>query len=298
MKTLMYVVGVVALSVLSGCGRPAPEPAQNAPATPKNATTPAPKSITTSTGVDMIAIPGGTFTMGSRDGADDEAPVHEVQVTGFLMDVQEVTQQNFQTLMGTNPSKFKSPGHPVEQLGWYSAIKYCNMRSLRESFTPCYDLETGACNLDANGYRLPTEAEWEYACRAGSTDSYSFGNDERQLGAHAWYEANAGGTTQPVKQKTPNAWGLYDMHGNVWEWCQDLYSPTFYQSDSVADPCNAEDGEQRVLRGGGWDSTPEFCRSAARYSEDPGLADVCFGYEAYGFRCVRRSDDGATAPSG
>jgi formylglycine-generating enzyme required for sulfatase activity len=204
------------------------------------------------------------------------------------MDMHEVTQKHFETLMGMNPAKFKNPDHPVEQLGWYSAIKYCNMRSLREGLDPCYDLETGACNLDANGYRLPTEAEWEYACRAGSNAPYSFGNDERQLAVHAWYETNAGGATQPVKQKTPNAWGLYDMHGNVWEWCQDLYSDTFYENGTQTDPCNTEDGEQRVLRGGGWESPPEFCRSAARYSEDPGLADVCFGYEAYGFRCVRR----------
>lgn len=241
----------------------------------------------------MVRIPGGSFQMGSRDGSDDESPVHEVRIDAFLMDIHEVTQEHFETLMGMNPAKFKNPNHPVEQLGWYSAITYCNMRSLREGLDPCYDLETAVCNFDANGYRLPTEAEWEYACRAGSTEPFAFGNDERQLGVHAWYEDNASGATQPVKQKSPTPWGLYDMHGNVWEWCQDLYSDQYYASAPADNPCNMTDGEQRVLRGGGWESPPEYCRSAARYSEDPGLADVCFGYEAYGFRCVRRDPGSA-----
>jgi len=290
MKMAFPIALTAGLFTLAGCGDPSAAPQVDAPATTKGAAAAPIAAIATKTGVDMVRIPGGTFRMGSAGGGGDEAPVHEVRVSGFLMDVHEVTQAHFETLMGMNPAKFKSPDRPVEQLGWYSAIKYCNMRSLREGFDPCYDLETAACDFDANGYRLPTEAEWEYACRAGSTALYSFGDDGRELSVHAWYGDNAGGKTQPVKQKTPNAWGLYDMHGNVWEWCQDLYSDAFYGDESKENPCNTEDGEQRVLRGGGWESPPEFCRSAARYSEDPGLADVCFGYEAYGFRCVRREE--------
>ncbi len=296
MKAYILPAVAGALLMVCSCGRPADTPAQTvdpaSAAAPRASTT---EPVVTKTGVTMVRIPAGSFQMGSGDGADDEEPVHDVQVDGFLMDVHEVTQAHFESLMGMNPAKFKNPEHPVEQLGWYSAIKYCNMRSLREGLEPCYDLDTAECNFEANGYRLPTEAEWEYACRAGSTSPFSFGDDERQLGAHAWYEANASSQTQPVKQKTPNPWGLYDMHGNVWEWCQDLYSDTFYGAAATENPCNTSDGEQRVLRGGGWESPPEFCRSSARYSEDPGLADVCFGYEAYGFRCVRRDTEESNA---
>ena len=285
-------------ALVCACGGPAPSapPSQEGEAkAEQTAKGPAASDrISTKTGVDMIRIPAGTFQMGSDKGGDDEKPVHEVKLSAFLMDVYEVTQKNFEALMGQNPAKFKDPAHPVEQLGWFSAIKYCNMRSMREGLTPCYDLETAACNLAADGYRLPTEAEWEYACRAGSETAYSFGNEDRQLAAHAWFEDNADATTKPVGQKTPNAWGLHDMHGNVWEWCTDVYSEEAYGSAGDSDPCNQSEGEGRVLRGGGWDSPAELCRTSTRYSEEPGLADVCFGYEEYGFRCVRR-ENAATA---
>ncbi|MCC6487859.1 MAG: SUMF1/EgtB/PvdO family nonheme iron enzyme [Candidatus Hydrogenedentes bacterium] len=291
MKIVLLPALMMALLVC-GCGNPAPTApaAENGEAktVPSPETVAAPERITTKTGVVMVRIPSGTFRMGSDTGGDDEQPVHEVTVGGFLMDVCEVTQKDFEALMGQNPAKFKDPSHPVEQLGWFSAIKYCNMRSMREGLTPCYDLETAACNLAADGYRLPTEAEWEYACRAGSDTAYSFGDEGGKLGPHAWFEDNADGSTKPAGQKTPNAWGLYDMHGNVWEWCTDIYSENAYASAGASDPCNQSEGEGRVLRGGGWDSPAELCRSATRYSEEPGLADVCFGYEEYGFRCVRR----------
>jgi formylglycine-generating enzyme required for sulfatase activity len=192
-------------------------------------------------------------------------------------------------LMGRNPSKFQGPDRPVERPSYLAAVQYCNMRSLRENLTPCYDLETLECDFTADGYRLPTEAEWEYACRAGTTTPWSFGNDPGELADHAWFRDNAGKTTHPVRQKRPNPWGLYDMYGNVAEWCHDRYDDGYYERGATQDPRGPDSGDERVLRGGHWASSPQACRSSARNSEAPGFADVCFGYELYGFRCVRNA---------
>jgi len=247
-----------------------------------------PETILTEGGHTMARIPAGTFLMGDDRGGADEGPARRVSISEFYMDIHEVTQESYEALMGQNPAKHKSPGHPVEQVGWYGAIRYCNMRSLREGLTPCYDLETLAIDFEADGYRLPTEAEWEYACRAGTDTAFSFGDGEGALGRFGWYEGNANKTTHPVGAKPANPWGLHDMHGNVAEWCNDTYGASYYGEAGALDPCNTTPGEERVLRGGSWDSPADSCRSAARYSEAPGLADVCFGYDAYGFRCVRR----------
>lgn len=247
----------------------------------------APQPLTTKTGVEMMLVPAGEFIMGDDGGVDDEKPAHQVQVSAFYMDTCEVTQQQYQRLMGKNPAKFKDPSKPVERLSWYAATQYCNVRSLREGLKPCYDPETLECDFAADGYRLPTEAEWEYACRAGTTTGYWFGNDPGQLGRHAWFKGNAGGTTHSVGQKNPNPWGLYDMHGNVAEWCNDFYGESYGADSQRKDPRGPASGEERVLRGGSWKSSQDSCRSSARNSEAPGFADVCFGYEAYGFRCVR-----------
>jgi formylglycine-generating enzyme required for sulfatase activity len=163
------------------------------------------------------------------------------------------------------------------------------MRSLKEGLRPCYNLDTLACDFAADGYRLPTEAEWEYACRAGTTSEYSFTGGESKLAEAAWFDANANGRPHPVGQKPANAWGLYDMHGNVSEWCYDVYGENYYAASPRENPCNIGPGEERVLRGGAWNSAVDACRSSARWSETPGLADVCFGYDAYGFRCVKRA---------
>ena len=186
------------------------------------------------------------------------------------------------------PSHFKGDERPVEQVGWGEAAIYCNLRSKDEGLQPCYDETTAKCNFAANGYRLPTEAEWEYACRAGSADDYGFGADPRQLPQHGWFAENSGKTTQPVARKKPNAWGLFDMHGNVAEWCNDFYGAGYYPKSPAANPRGPDEGERYVLRGGAWNSTAERCRSAARRYESPGFQDACFARDAIGFRCVRR----------
>jgi len=245
-----------------------------------------PKPVTTKSGVKMLLLPGGTFTMGDENGEVDEIP-HKVTVSAFYMDVYEVTQEEYQRAMGRNPSKVKHKKNPVEQVRWSDAVRHCNARSKLEGLEPCYDLKTWKCNFAANGYRLPTEAEWEYAARAGTTDSYSFGDSDSKLRRYAWFKDNAHGKPRPVGQRKPNAWGLYDMHGNVWEWCNDFYKVDYYDGSPGKDPRGPDSGEKKVLRGGCWSSNPDACRSAYRYNENPAYADACFGYDIYGFRCVR-----------
>ena len=277
-RRVLVLLGAIIISGCSGGDRPnqgGPDRADVA------------ESITTELGIEMLLIPAGQFLMGDDYGEDDEKPARPVQVSAFYMDRCEVTQESYQKLMGKNPSKFRDPDKPVERLSWYAAIQYCNMRSLREGFNPCYDRETLDCDFGADGYRLPTEAEWEYACRAGTTTRWSFGNDPGGLGKHAWFKGNAARTTHPVKQKSPNPWGLYDMHGNLAEWCNDFFSEGYGPGSGGKDPRGPLSGEERVLRGGSWASSQGSCRSSARNKETPGFADVCFGYEAYGFRCVR-----------
>ena len=245
-----------------------------------------PTEITTPSGVNMMLLPAGTFTMGDEDGEVDE-PEHKVAVGPFYIDQYEVTQEEFQRVMGENPSKVKGQKNPVEQIRWSDAVRYCNARSRLEGLEAAYDLDTWTCRFEANGYRLPTEAEWEYAARAGATSAYVFGDEETKLKQHAWYKANAGGKPRPVRQRRPNAWKLYDMHGNVWEWCNDFYKVDYYLESPEKDPRGPVSGEKKVLRGGCWNSNPDACRSAYRYNENPAYTDACFGYDIYGFRCVR-----------
>ena len=246
-------------------------------------------SITGSNGLTMVLIPAGQFLMGDDQGEADEKPAHKVSVRAFYMDAREVTQRAYQTLMERNPSKAIGPDRPVEQVDWFHAILFCNMRSLKEGLKPCYDPKTLACDFAAEGYRLPTEAEWEYACRAGSRGKYSFGDDPAKLKAHAWFKDNAGQTTHPVGQKAPNAWGLYDLYGNVAEWCHDFYAEDYYGKSQGQDPRGPATGDRCVLRGGSWRSSADGCRSASRNSETPRFADACFGSDACGFRCVRKA---------
>ena len=187
----------------------------------------------------------------------------------------EVTQAQYKEVMGTNPSHFKGDlNRPVEKVRWAEAVAYCAKLTVQER---------AAGRLPVGyEYRLPTEAEWEYACRAGTTTAFSFGNDESQLGEYAWYDANSGRTSHPVGQKKPNGWGLYDMLGNVVEWCQDkrlTASHGNYPGGSVTDPQGPPTGSRRLVRGGGWQVEAWYCRSADRgLSLVPGVRHGVVGF--------------------
>jgi len=275
------------LVLVAGCSGPqAPEAEPGARAV-----------VRTETG-EMVLAPAGSFLMGNEGGEPDEGPAHTVQVDAFLMDVREVTQRQFEGLMHKNPAHFKGPKRPVEQVSWADAAFYCNARSRAEGLTTCYDEETGACNFDADGYRLPTEAEWEYACRAAGAGEFACGNRPERLRDYAWFADNAGQTTRAVGTKKPNAWGLHDMHGNVLEWCNDVYEEGYYARAPGVNPRGPEEkpGAWFVLRGGAWDSSADACRAAYRAGDDPGQVDGCFRRDQIGFRCVRRPP--ANSPAG
>ncbi|MBN1867911.1 formylglycine-generating enzyme family protein [Candidatus Sumerlaeota bacterium] len=211
----------------------------------------------------MVAIPAGKFTMGS-DEKNDEKPPHEVELGAFQIAAMPVTQAQYEAVMGRNPSHLEDrPNNPVESISWKDAMEFC--RRLSD--------QTG------QKFTLPTEAQWEYACRAGSSTRYCFGASANELSDYAWYGANSGGSIHPVGQKTPNAWGLYDMHGNVWEWCLSLYKPYPYKDDGRNDL--SADGP-RVVRGGCWLIDADNCRSACRYYVNPD-----YRADAFGFRLVR-----------
>ena len=219
----------------------------------------------------MVQIPGGTFQMGSTDmNFSDEQPVHSVTISPFLMDVTDVMQADYQTLMGVNPSYFTGvPQRPVEQVTWFDAVLYCNARSRHDGYdtvywyssitgTPgngCSNLGNLTMDFTQHGYRLPTEAEWEYACRAGTTTDFYWGasyppltaSDTAAIDANAVWWHNSPDSTQPVAGKLANAWGLYDMAGNVWQWCNDWYGG--YGSSSQSDPTGPSSGTYRVMRG-------------------------------------------------
>jgi formylglycine-generating enzyme required for sulfatase activity len=237
-------------------------------------------------GVVLVPIPGGTFMMGSRPGvgSDDERPQRQVTLSPFLMSATTVTQAQYQAVTGTNPSHFKGDDRPVEQVSWEDAVDFCNTLSRREGLQPAYDAQRTLLP-NANGYRLPTEAQWEYACRAGNPSQWCFGDDEKKLSEYAWFGQNSGNETHPVGTKKPNAWGLYDMHGNVWEWCWD-WSGT-YPGVPQTEPIGAPRGDRRVVRGGACWVDAGRCRSAYRVWYHPGYRNGVLG-----FRLVRPAPPG------
>ena len=245
----------------------------------------------------MVRIEGGTFTMGSPDNElnrYDEETQKQVTVSSFWMGKYEVTHREFQEIMGYNPNNFTGDlNRPVEQVTWFDAVEYCNKLSQKEGFTPVYTITgrtpatgypitaaTVTANWDANGYRLPTEAEWEYACRAGTTTAYNTG-DNISLGQANFYSDEWQGMTTPVGSYAPNAWGLCDMHGNVFEWCWDW---DWYGDYTSGEQTNrgAVSGYFRVVRGGSWGNNEQFHRSAYRHSNHPSYRD-----NTLGFRVVR-----------
>jgi len=214
--------------------------------------------------LDLVLIPAGSFTMGDDKGDDREKPTHKVTITKpFYLGKYEVTQEQWEAVMGSNPSHFKGPKNPVEQVSWADC----------QQFLVKLNAKTGG---RGGKFVLPTEAQWEYACRAGSTGKFCFGDDEKQLGEYAWYDENSEDKTHPVGEKRPNAFGLYDMHGNVWEWCQDWYET--YGAEAVTDPRCPETGSFRVYRGGGWNRNARCCRSAYRFGFTPGIRDDDLGF--------------------
>ena len=261
----------------------------------------------------FVYVKAGTFKMGSTAGESDEKPVHEVTLTkNFYMSKYEVTQGEYEKYCsygGSSPSDTYGDGdnYPAYYVSWYDALVYCNKRSINEGLTPCYIIneETDptkwgtvptssdstwnavVCDWEADGYRLPTEAEWEYAARAGDntvdTLIYSGTNDKNKLGEYAWYTSNSNSKTHEVGTKKANAFGLYDMSGNVWEWCWNWYTDSYdTTTDGGNDPTGALSGSKRVYRGGGWNGNSDFCAVSYRSLHYP-------IYRSYhlGFRVVR-----------
>lgn len=210
------------------------------------------------TGMEFVFIKGGCFEMGDTfgDGGVAEKPVHEVCVDDFYLGVYEVTQAQWERVMGSNPSYFKKGGsYPVEHVSWHEVqgfIERLNQQSDRK-------------------YRLPIEAEWEYAARSGGKrEKFAGTSRESELGDYAWYTSNSGGSTHPVGQKKPNGLGLYDMTGNVWEWCADWYDEFYYRNSPKNNPTGPNSGPYRVLRGGSWTNSLGYVRASYRYWSDPG----------------------------
>jgi formylglycine-generating enzyme required for sulfatase activity len=264
--------------------------------------------ITNSIGMKLALIPPGEFMMGSpkelieeelKVHRDDpgyienlagEGPKHRVRITKpFYFGVYEVTQEEYQKVTGLNPSELSATGKgkgrvdgqdtkrlPVEWVSWFEAVEFCRKLS-----------EMPQEKAAGRSYRLPSEAQWEYACRAGSVGRFTFSlggdsspreHDEKSLSDYAWFCNNSGFTTHAVGGKYPNAWGQYDMHGNGWEWCQDWYGKDYYATSPTDDPAGPPDGSKRVVRGGSRDEAPWPCRSAYRSTGGPGLRGFGLGF--------------------
>jgi len=271
---------------------------------------------------EMVFIQGGTFTMGSppeeKDREDNETQ-HSVTVSSFYMGRTEVTQKDYKAVMGRNPGEYKGDDLPVENVTWFNAVQYCNARSRKEGLTPAYKIffTRVTWNKAANGYRLPTEAEWEYACRAGTETAFNTGNSITASQAnfngsgdvfHKGGEKGVYlGTPAAAGSYPPNAWGLYDMHGNVEEWCWDWYE--WYDSESQTDPSGPPGTstkwhveisggfvtlstehrlKYRIMRGGGWGNLARSLRSAYRYGGVPSLIRS-WVESGVGFRLARNA---------
>ena len=231
-----------------------------------------PETTINSIGIEFVLIPSGSFRMGGdkklEQAEDHETPRHLVKFSqAFFIGKYEVTQAQWSAIMDNNPSEFKDDTRPVERVSWKDVQAFILKLNTKE---------------ETNTYRLPTEAEWEYTARAGSESSYTFGSDTSILSQYAWYRNNSGGETHPVGQLNPNAWGLYDMHGNVHEWCQDWFDRKYYSQSPSNTPSGPSTGLAKVLRGGDWGSEDWYCRCASRSLS---LPDRCSN--RLGFRLIR-----------
>jgi formylglycine-generating enzyme required for sulfatase activity len=220
-------------------------------------------------GIEMVYIPAGEFALGSSDNdkesAADEKPQHKVKISSFYFGKYEVTQKQYVDIIGNNPSAFKeNPDNPVEQVSWDDAVAFCNKLSIKTGLRPYYSIINNVVtiNTTSNGFRLPTEAEWEYAARAGTNTLFFWG--DKKNWDYAWYEFNSDSITHPFGKKKPNPFGLYDISGNVSEWCYDLYEENFYKNSPVLNPINSLSGATRVIRGGSRYSSTAKLRSSAR----------------------------------
>lgn len=221
--------------------------------------------VVNSAGIELMPIPGGSFVMGGdpADHKDDELPPHPVRVAPFYLGRYEVTQAQWQAVMGYNPSSYKHPERPVDQVTWLEAQSFISKLNRMEG---------------TSLYRLPSEAEWEYAARAGTTSRWSFGDDPAALPRYAWFGQQGDIGTQPVGGRLPNPWGLFDMYGNVWEWVQDCWHDDYQSAPHEAVVWAGGDCSRRMLRGGAWNSPANYARSAVRGSYSPQLNDPENGF--------------------
>jgi formylglycine-generating enzyme required for sulfatase activity len=249
---------------------------------------------------EMILVKGGQFTMGSPTGESsrgkDEVQ-HRVTLSDFYLGKFAVTQQEFEEVMDSNPSHFQGQDLPMENVTWFEAVSFCNELSKLEGFIPAYSITGSGENISvtwnhaANGYRLPTEAEWEYACRAGTTTPFHTGanitpDQANYYGTYPYNDAPSGRyreSTVPVGRMSPNAWGLHEMHGNVWEWCWDWYGE--YSPGAQTNPAGSDTGTFRINRGGGWNDFGRHLRSAYRAAHNPENRTFNIG-----FRLVRNAE--------
>jgi len=229
---------------------------------------------------DFILVKGGSFKMGSESGTTDEMPVHDVNIDSLFVSRYEITQLQWKSVMETIHEEYLGDDYPIANVGWYMAVDFCNKLSKIELLETCYSYKGNSviCDFEANGYRLPTEAEWEYLCRAGTTDDF-YTSD---INTVAWYAENSGFNRHPVGKKSANNFGLFDMHGNLWEWCWDWYDENYYEISPKDNPQGPLNGTKDVIRGGSYADDILYLRSANRtYPHNDSI--LC------GFRIVRKA---------
>jgi len=217
-----------------------------------------------------------SFFMGFDHGPASEQPAHKVTFAyDFAVAKYEVTQELYEAVMGNNPSRWKGPRNSVEKVSWNEANTFCSKTTKA--------LRAGGLLRDRETIRLPSEAEWEYACRAGTTTKFSFGDSEKDLGVYGWFTGNAKGNDPPVGAKKANPWGLFDMHGYGWEWCADAWHPDYKNAPADGSALKDKSATDRAVRGGAWTEVADHCRSAYRHHAPANARS-----EAIGFRCVKK----------